>query len=106
MEQVFRDIEFKGREAEIARDVLTEADRCGFDIILFAMVAAFLVLRFLNLYGDPATWQHGATFGRTLISFLNVTKNPPSLIFVLMTIGPALILLSLFDSGAPKFTQA
>ncbi len=69
------------------------------------LTLAFVALRLLNLYGDPAKWQHGDTFGRTLISFLNVTKNPPSLIFLLMTLGPALILLSLFDSGAPKWMQ-
>jgi uncharacterized membrane protein len=61
------------------------------------MVIAFLVVRVINVYGDPArwSWQASATF--TVLSFLNTTKYPPSLAFLLMTLGPALIALSAFD---------
>ena len=58
---------------------------------------AFLVIRALNHYGDPSHWS-GPRFA---LSFLNVTKYPPSLDFLLMTLGPALILLAIFERHAP-----
>lgn len=58
------------------------------------MIAAFLVLRLPNLYGDPAPWsaQKNAMF--TVLSVLDTSKYPPSLLFVLMTLGPALLALA------------
>lgn len=60
-------------------------------------VVAFLVLRGWNLYGDPTHW--GAPGGRLppLFAFLNTTKYPASLQFLLMTLGPGLLLLPLLD---------
>ena len=57
------------------------------------LIAAFVVLRALDVYGDPNHWAVQARgFVGTLIDFLNTTKYPPSLQFVLMTLGPAAIL--------------
>jgi uncharacterized membrane protein len=60
----------------------------------------FILVRALNVYGDPAHWskQKNAVF--TLLSFINTTKYPPSLQFLLMTLGPALLFLWWFDSSA------
>lgn len=57
----------------------------------------FFLLRGINVYGDPAAWQYQETAIGTILSFFNVTKYPPSLIFLLMTIGPGMIILSLTD---------
>jgi uncharacterized membrane protein len=63
-----------------------------------ACIAAFLALRTLNGYGDPSPWSAQARGSvMTAMSFLDTTKYPPSLTFVLMTLGPALLLLSWFE---------
>jgi uncharacterized membrane protein len=76
-------------EAEKRRDLLF---RLG-----LAMTIAFVALRVINVYGDPARWQGQSSTILTLLSFLNTTKYPPSLAFLLMTLGPALMVLSWFD---------
>lgn len=56
-------------------------------------IILFIILRSTNLYGDLAPWSQQKNFIYTLLSFLNTTKYPPSLIYILMTIGPALLFL-------------
>ncbi|HTR28453.1 MAG TPA: heparan-alpha-glucosaminide N-acetyltransferase domain-containing protein [Puia sp.] len=57
-------------------------------------IGAFVVIRAFNGYGDPAHWSVQHNFVYTILSFVNVSKYPPSLLYVLMTIGPALLFLS------------
>ena len=70
------------------------------------LTLAFVLLRLTNVYGDPRPWAphaRGAVF--TFLSFLNVEKYPPSLLFLLMTLGPAMLALWLFDREAGKLAQ-
>jgi uncharacterized membrane protein len=62
-----------------------------------ALVIAFVVVRALNIYGDPQPWSPQADPSRTVLSFLNCAKYPPSLLYLLMTLGPAIIVIALFD---------
>jgi uncharacterized membrane protein len=62
-----------------------------------AATAAFVVLRGAGVYGDPNPWRVEGGAVRTLIDFLNVTKYPPSLLFLLMTLGPAAVLCASAD---------
>jgi uncharacterized membrane protein len=62
-----------------------------------AATAAFVVLRGIGVYGEPNPWQAQDDAVSTLIDFLNVTKYPPSLIFLLMTLGPAAMVCASAD---------
>jgi uncharacterized membrane protein len=62
-----------------------------------ALCAGFVLLRTANAYGDPSPWSHQITIGRTILSFLDTTKYPASLLYLMMTLGPALLLVPLLD---------
>lgn len=66
-------------------------------------IATFIILRFINLYGDRAEWSvqsRGPVY--TFLSFLNTTKYPPSLMFTAMTLGPAILLLAFIEKARSK----
>ncbi|WP_295117875.1 heparan-alpha-glucosaminide N-acetyltransferase domain-containing protein [uncultured Chitinophaga sp.] len=67
-----------------------------------AAILLFIILRYVNGYGDPAHWEVFPTAMQTFLSFINTTKYPPSLLFLCMTIGPGLLLLAAFENKTSK----
>lgn len=65
-----------------------------FNIIGISAIVVFVILRFSNLYGDPILYKDYETTTSDLISFLNPSKYPPSLLFLLMTLGTAFLFLA------------
>ena len=78
-----------------------------------ALLGAFCLVRWIDVYGDPTPWRVGPTPLRTAMAFLNVTKYPPSLDFLLLTLGAGALLLGVWPArrggwlavlgGAPLF---
>ena len=71
----------------------------------FAVTIFFIVIRFINLYGDPVHWSTQKNGLYTFLSFINASKYPPSLCYASMTLGPALIFLSLIETVQNKITN-
>jgi len=86
----------------------------GFDvarrrkILLYAGLGTltfFLVFRYFNIYGDPSPWVPQKTTSLSIISFFNVTKYPCSLLYLCMTLGTALVILSVTENIKSKVTD-
>jgi uncharacterized membrane protein len=67
-----------------------ERRQCFLVKLGLALTVSFILLRAFDRYGDPAPWSVQGTPLLTVLSFLNCTKYPPSLAFLLMTLGPAI----------------
>jgi uncharacterized membrane protein len=63
-----------------------------------AAIVAFVMLRYFNLYGDPAPWSFQKDVLYTFMSFINVSKYPVSLLYTLMALGPVLIILAWIEN--------
>lgn len=66
-------------------------------------VILFVILRWINVYGDPALWSTQKNGMYTFMSFLNTTKYPVSFLYTLMTLGPVLVILGLLEKIKVKF---
>jgi len=69
------------------------------------LTIGFVVLRAINIYGDPSRWATQRTPIYTVMSFLSTIKYPPSLLFLLMTLGPPLIFLWMVDAHTPRLLR-
>jgi uncharacterized membrane protein len=65
------------------------------------LIVGFIALRYTNWYGNPVLWKVHTTPLWTFMSFVNTNKYPPSLLFLMMTLGPTLLLLRAFETGVP-----
>lgn len=70
-----------------------------------AITLGFVVLRASNVYGDPESWTVQATWLSTLLSFVNCEKYPPSLLYLTMTLGPALMGLAAFEHARGRLAD-
>jgi uncharacterized membrane protein len=74
-------------------------------IIGTAAIALFILVRFMNGYGDRAHWSQQSTAFNTFLSFLKVTKYPPSLLYALVTLGPSIVFLALAENIKGSFSK-
>lgn len=65
----------------------------------------FIIVRIINVYGDSFQWVKQKDSMFTVLSFLNVTKYPPSLVFCLLTLGGMFLLLSWVEGMQNKFSK-
>ncbi|MEP6927439.1 MAG: heparan-alpha-glucosaminide N-acetyltransferase domain-containing protein [Ginsengibacter sp.] len=72
--------------------------KIGLGALLF-----FVVLRFINIYGDPSLWSSQKNILYTFLSFMNVTKYPPSFLFSLITLGIMFLILAFADKANKNF---
>ena len=70
-----------------------------------AAISLFILLRSINMYGDPAPWSQQFSPAFTFLSFLNVTKYPPSLDYLLITIGISLLFLAATETVSNAVTK-
>lgn len=66
-----------------------------------SLCALFIILRFINIYGDPVLWNKADG----ILGFLNTTKYPPSLQYLCMTLGPSILLLSALEGAKNRIAS-
>jgi uncharacterized membrane protein len=69
------------------------------------LITLFFILRSINVYGDLLPWSVRDTTTKTVFSFLSVTKYPPSLLYLCITLGPAMLFLYAFETTKNKITD-
>ncbi len=71
----------------------------------FLALFLFITIRLINMYGDPVPWSSQKTAVFTFLSFMNVTKYPPSLLFSLITLGILFLMLAFVERSGSKLSQ-
>lgn len=72
----------------------------------FGMIGLFIAIRFFNIYGDPYLWSNSGSMIYSYVSFMNVSKYPPSLLYLLVTLGPSILLLAFVENWNGKINNA
>lgn len=75
------------------------------NVIGVACIILFIAIRFTNTYGDANLWQQQKSTVFTMLSFVDVTKYPPSLLYILMTLGPAILFLAFAEKPLNSITN-
>jgi uncharacterized membrane protein len=68
----------------------------------YIAILLFIIFRTLNIYGDPKPWSVQSEASYTVLSLLNLHKYPPSLLFILMTLGPTMLFLAYSEKPLNK----
>ncbi len=68
-------------------------------------IGLFIIIRFINVYGDPSHWSHQQTTLYTFLSFIKASKYPPSLLYILMTLGPAILFLAFSENISTSLSK-
>jgi len=68
-------------------------------------ILLFVLIRYFNIYGDRAMWTWQGNIHRTILSFINVSKYPPSLDYLLITLGPGMLFLAFIEGKSNKLTD-
>ncbi len=79
--------------------------QCWLLLLGISSLCLFTLFRGMNLYGETQPWQYGEHLGQTFMSVVNVTKYPPSLAFLLLTLGLMLLILRLFELKQWRFAS-
>lgn len=72
----------------------------------FGSILLLIIIRAFNVYGDPNSWSQQESFSFTILSFINFAKYPPSLLYLLITLGPAILFLSFVENWKGKLYNA
>ncbi|CAH0137504.1 MULTISPECIES: DUF1624 domain-containing protein [unclassified Pedobacter] len=83
------------------------ADRRQRNLLIVGLLTifVFISLRLINIYGDPVPRKEHHDFFKNLLAFFNVNKYPPSLQYIAMTLGPAMLFLAFTENLSNRFTR-
>jgi uncharacterized membrane protein len=68
-------------------------------------IAIFIAIRAFNFYGDPSSWTNQYSWYRDVFSFIDVSKYPPSLDYLLITLGPVMLMLAALENVHNRVTS-